>query len=197
MPFVRGAQQFVHECDAAFEPSQQLILRFLRDVFLRKIDIRFHVRESFQQVVAELIDALGKFAGELFVGGGKAEFRAGMNQIRHRFGLGEVDAAIKKCAPGKFAGLGQSRATGERGIEDHFRRQNSAMTGDFHNILARERARRAHHRDQNFIDGFSVADDVAELDGVRRGGRGSGGSFARRAKKCVGNRQALSRRKCG
>jgi len=46
--------------------------------------------------------------------------------IAGRLGLRQVDAPVEKGAPGKLTGLGQARAVRENGIEDHFRRQDSA-----------------------------------------------------------------------
>ena len=46
------------------------------------------------------------------------------------------------------------------------------MTGDFHRVFAGERARRAHHGEQDFIDLSSVPHDVSVMNGVAlRGGR--------------------------
>ena len=110
-----------------------------------------------------------------------------MNQVRDRFGLCQVDAAIEKCTAREFPGLGQSRAVRQRGIQHQFGRKNAAMTGDFHHVLARECARRAHHGDQHFINGFSVAHDVAELNRVRIGGGRFQRIFSDRRKNFVGD----------
>jgi len=44
---------------------------FRRDVFVGKINVRLDMRERLHHLVAQRVDALGKFAGELFVGGGE------------------------------------------------------------------------------------------------------------------------------
>src|SRR6185312_6188324 len=106
LAFVRRVQQFIHERDATFETPKQLVLGFLRDVFLREINIRFDMREGLQHIIAELIDALGKLSSKLFVGGAQSEFGARMNYIGNGLGLREVNAAVQECAAGKLARLG-------------------------------------------------------------------------------------------
>ncbi len=166
----RGAQQFVHELHAARESRDELVLGVGRDVFVGKIYVRFDVREGLDEVIAQEVDALGKFAGKLFVGGGEGEFGARGNQIVHGLGLREVNAAIEKCAAGEFAWLGEARAVFEHGVEDESRWQQSAVTGDFDDVLARQGARGAHHGDHDFIHGAVVAHDFAVVNGVRGNG---------------------------
>ena len=102
---------------------QQLFLRVRRNVFVGKINVRLDVRERVHQIVAELVDALRQFAGELFVGGGEREFRARMNQIGDGLGLREVNAAVEKGALGEFARLGQPRAVFQQRVEHQLGRQ--------------------------------------------------------------------------
>src|SRR5579884_3121566 len=103
LSFIRSAQQVVHELNAAFQSRQKLVARVGRDVFIGKIDVRLDVRERFHEFIAKRVDALGKFAGKLFVRGGKREFRARGNKVGDSFGLREVDAAIQKGALGEFS----------------------------------------------------------------------------------------------
>jgi len=56
--------------------------------------VRLDVRERVHQIIAEPVDALRKFPGKLFVGGGQRQFGARMNQIGDGFGLREVKAAV-------------------------------------------------------------------------------------------------------
>src|SRR5208282_6271919 len=108
--FIGCAQQFVGESDAGLQAADQFFAGVRSDVFVREINMGFDVGQSFHQIVPQKIDALGKFAGQLFVGGGEGQFGAGMDQIGHGFGLGQINAAIEKGAPGKFARSGQTRA---------------------------------------------------------------------------------------
>ena len=98
-------------------PATSCVLRVGRDVFVGKINVRLDVRQRLHQVVAQLVDALRQFAGELFVGGAQREFGARMNQVGDGLGLREVNAPVEKGAPGEFAGFGQARAVGQHGVE--------------------------------------------------------------------------------
>ena len=191
LALVGGAQQFVHEGHAVFEPGEELVAGVGRDVFLGEINVRFDVGQGFEHFVAQLVDALGELAGELFVGGAQGQLGARVDQIGHGFGLGQVNAPVEEGAAGEFAGLGQARAVGQHGVQHQLRRQDPAVAGDFDHILARERARRAHDGQQGFIHVLSVAHDVAEVNRVRgRGGRlGRGLAGGREA--AVGDRQRL------
>ncbi len=84
-----------------------MFLRVRRNVFVGKINVRLDVREHVHQIIAEPVDALRKFSGKLFVGGGQRQFRARMDQISDRFGLGEVKASVEKRAAREFAGFGR------------------------------------------------------------------------------------------
>ncbi len=132
--------------------------------------MRLDVRQREHQVVAQLVDALRQFSGELFVGGGQRKFRARMNHVRHGLGLREVNAAVEKSALGEFARLGQPRAVCKSVSSTSLAGQQSAVAGNFDGVLARKRARRAQDGEQHFVNHFSVADDFAKLDRVRRRG---------------------------
>ena len=133
------------------EPGDELLAGVGRDVFLGEINVRFDVGQRLEHFVAQLVDALGELAGELFVGGAQGQFGAGVDQIGDGFGLRQVNAPVEKGAAGELAGLGQARAVREHGVQDHFRGQNPAVAGDLDHILAREGARGAHDGEQGLI----------------------------------------------
>ena len=64
------------------------------------------------------------------------------------------------------------------------------MAGDFDDVLAREGARRAHDREQDFVHVLPVAHDMAVVNGVRRGARVCG-RLAGRRETAVRDRQRL------
>ena len=130
--------------------------------------MRLDVGENFHQVVAQLVDALGQFAGQLLIGGGQGQFGAGMNQIRHRLGLGQIDAPIEKGAPRKFTGRGQARAFFENRIQNQLGREQPAVAGDLDHILAGEGARRAHDGHEHLVHHLVVTNNFTEMNGVRR-----------------------------
>ena len=91
-----------------------------------------------------------------------------MNQVADRFGLGEVDSTVEKRALREFARLRQPRAVFQNCVQNDLGRKNAAVTGDFDNVLARERARRAHDREQNLIHDSSLPHNFTVMDRVRR-----------------------------
>ena len=169
-----------------FEAGNELVPGVGRDVFFGEINVRLDMGQGLEQLVAQLVDALGELAGELFVGGAQGQLGARVDQIGHGFGLREVNAPVEKGAAGEFAGLGQPRAVCEDGVEDQFCGQNSAVAGDLDDILAGEGAGRAHDGEQGLVHVLAVAHDVAEVDRMRRrGGRFDG--------RCAGGRKGAVR----
>ena len=93
------------------EAGDQLPPRVWRDILVRKIDVRFHVRQRRHQLIAQFVDALRQFPGQLFVGRLQCELGPGVNQVRHCLRLRQVDAPIQKRAPGEFSRRRQPGAT--------------------------------------------------------------------------------------
>ena len=133
--------------------------------------MRLDVRHRLHEIIAEAIDAVGKFAGQLFAGGGGGQFRARMDQVGDGFGLGEIDAAVEKCATREFAGSGEAGAIFEDGVQDEFGGEHAAVAGDLDDVFAGECARGAQDTEEDFIDDAAGADDFAEMNCVRRGER--------------------------
>jgi hypothetical protein len=148
------------------------------DVFVREVNVRFDVSQDFHQVVAQLVDAPGELAGQLFAGGGERQFGAGVDEVGHGFGLGEVQTAIEEGAPCELAGSGEASAIFEEGFQDKAGREQAAMTTDFHSVLAGEGARGAKDREQYLIHVLAVADYFPEMNGVGGGGGRRKGGFA-------------------
>ena len=191
LTFIRRAEQFVHESEAAFQLAFQLGAGVGRDVFLGKIQMRLNVRERVHQVVAQLIDAGRKLAGELFIGRAQGEVRPRMNQVRHGFGLREVEAAIEEGALGELTGQGEARAVFQHGVEDGFGGENAAMTGDFHHVFAGVGARSAHHGAEDFVHRLAGADDFAVMNRVTGRRAGFGGILSNGNKCLVRHRERL------
>ena len=89
MSFVRGTEKFIHERHSAFETIDDFSQRIRFDVFVRKVDVRLDMSQGLHHLIAQLINPLRKFAGQLFVRGGKGELGPRMN-------LGDV---AKKTVP--------------------------------------------------------------------------------------------------
>ena len=68
------------------------------DPFLRKIDPRLHLHQQAQQALANLVQFFGQPSSQLVQCHSHAGFGARLDQIHHRFRLGEVQSAIQECA---------------------------------------------------------------------------------------------------
>src|SRR5438067_8895943 len=88
-----------------------------RNVFVRKINVRFDVGQDEDETIANCIDAGAEVASELLVRGAQREFGAGVNKVNDGLGLGEIDAAVEKGAARKFARLSEARAADQEGVE--------------------------------------------------------------------------------
>ena len=129
--------------------------------------MRLDMRQGVHQFVAQPVDAPGKPAGELFLRRRQGQLGARMDHVGHRLGLREINTTVQKRALRKLAGPGGPRAGGQHRFQHPTRRQQSAMTGNLHRVLAGERARRPQHRDQHLIHHLSGLDDPAEMHRVR------------------------------
>ena len=115
--------------------SRSCSRRVRADVFVGKIDVRLDVGQRLDHWSPKLIDAAGKLAGKLFVGGLERQLGPGMDEVSHRLGLGKVYPAVQKGAPREFPRLGQARATGQDRVQDHLGREDAAVAGDFDHVL--------------------------------------------------------------
>src|ERR1051326_4620955 len=114
-----------------------------------------------------------------------------MNQVRYGFSLGQIDTAIEKRTPSELARLSQACAILQNGVQDQLGCKEAAMTGDLNAVFACERAWSAHDREQHFVDRLSLADDMAEMNGVRGSRRGFQGGLASREEAFVRNGQGI------
>jgi hypothetical protein len=74
------------------------------------------VREREHQFVTQLIDALGQFAGELFVRSTEGKFRPRVDQVRDGFSLREINATIEKRTLREFSWLRETSSFLDTGI---------------------------------------------------------------------------------
>src|SRR5580658_6640062 len=72
--FIGSTQQGIDESDASLQSIHQFFACVRRDVLIREINVRFEVGQNFHQIVPQEIDAFGKFAGQLLIGGGQGQF---------------------------------------------------------------------------------------------------------------------------
>ncbi len=128
------------------------------------------MRQCTHQVVTELIDALREFARQLFVGRGERQFGSGVNQIGYRLGLREVNASVEKCTARKFSRQGQAGSGLQQSIEYRLGREDAAVAGDLHHVLASKGAWRAHDSEEHLVHDAPFPHDVTVMNRVRPGG---------------------------
>jgi len=93
--------------NAPWKPVQELPARVRGDVFLREIDLGLDLgQDTMRSSRSRLMrrDSLRPAVPAPPHG----QLRARMDQVRHRLGLGQVDPAVEKGAPGELARLRQA-----------------------------------------------------------------------------------------
>ena len=60
----------------------------------------------------------------------------GIDQVGHRFGLGEIELAIEEGAPAELAGFGQTGAEVETTGKQHLHDDRTAVALQFKDVLA-------------------------------------------------------------
>ena len=116
------------------------------DVFVGEIDLDFEMRANRDDLGANLGDARGKCARELSERVRECGIAARGDDIGDGLGLGEIDAAVQKCAAGEFARLGHARARVDGERHDAADDEWTAVALDFGDILAGEAGRPAASR---------------------------------------------------
>ena len=128
-------------------------------VVFGEVDAGFEQRDQLDQRLLDGRDATAERAAHL--AGGLARLRECLriDQVAHRFSLGEVEPAGEKSPLGKLAGLGHPRAERERAAQQKFEHHRRAVRGDLDEIFRGVRVGRAEKGDQSFVD-------TAELRGL-------------------------------
>jgi hypothetical protein len=163
-PFPRGRQQLPQIVHHVTQPFQQLLACVRRNVFLRKIQVRLHVRQRRHERVAQLPDPSAEFAGQLFLRRPQRQIGPRMYNVRHRLSLGQIQPPVQKSPLREFPRLGKPRALREHGLQHGPHHHRTAVTRNFNDILAGERARRAHHRDEDFVNDASFPHHVPVVE---------------------------------
>ena len=80
------------------------------DLFLRKIQRGLNQHAQMHQGVAQGVNFARKLAGQGPAGAAGGGFRAGINQVSHRLGLGQIHLVVQESALGEFAGARNANA---------------------------------------------------------------------------------------
>lgn len=123
------------EVNTGFEQGNQLNQRLL------------HRRHSVAQCAPHLAGGLACLGERLRI-----------DQVPHRFGLREIDAACKKCALRELAGLRQPRTEFQSVAEERFKNNRRTMRGNLNKIFGCIRVGRGKERHQRLVNarGFTL-----------------------------------------
>ena len=141
--------------------------------------------EDLQRAVGPAGHVPTEFAGEHAAGGGERALGAGVDQVGHRLGLREVDAAREVGATRELAGFGDAAAAREAIFGDPAHEQRIAVAGDLERVVTRERAASMPEHGDDLIDGLAV---LVAPDTERRGLLGERG-LASEGGRCDGRGQ--------
>ena len=130
-------EQIAHYLPDGIETRAQFAAFIRRDVFLRKIDCGFHMRQHFDQLCADGSDLRTKPSFQLLIGGAKREIALGADQIHDRFGLRQIHLAVQEGALGEFARSRRACASMEAGLENARRHKDSTVAADLDQIFTR------------------------------------------------------------
>jgi hypothetical protein len=78
--------------------------------------------------------------------------RLRLDEFPNRLRLGEIDAAVQKRPHSEFAGLGESRASGQSQLHDMAQDHRRAMGGDFDDVIGSVGMRLGEVRDHYFVN---------------------------------------------
>ena len=159
------------------------------DVEVGEVDLDLEIGRERLELAPQLGDLAREPAAESVDGRFESERGLGLHDVEHGLGLIERDAAVLERSLRELAPLGQARASGEEAVEHGARGGESAVAADLDRVFPRVGARRTQERDEDFVDGSSVGDDVPVVDGVRClvGEQ----SAARRTEDAVGDRDSV------
>ena len=112
-------------------------IEFLLGKVQNGLDIGAHVVE----LASDLSDGPGKVPGKRALRGLGRGFACRVDQVRHRFGLGKVDASVQEGALRKFAGTGEPHAAEsaflQHRTQNHAQKNRSAVNLQFKHALSR------------------------------------------------------------
>ncbi len=138
-------------------------------ILIGKIDGHLDQGAHLEETTADGIDPAIQRPGQLLLGEIDAFSGLGGENVDHRLGLGQIDAAIEEGPLGEFAGGGENGAAGENEFEDTLENQEAAVAMDLDDIFAGIGVGRGHKDGEDFID------DLAAIGGCGYGRSIDGG----------------------
>ena len=81
--------------------------------------------------------------------------RLRLDQVGHRFGLCQIDAAVEKGTHGELAGFGQPRPLRHRHLDDVLQDYRRTVAGDFDNVVGGVRLWLGKEGDDDLVDALA------------------------------------------
>src|SRR6187399_2037399 len=103
---------------------------------VRKIQRRLDSRDQIKQLAVDLSYPLRECPLELIERRAGLQRRHRVDEIRHRFGLDQIETAVQKRAERELTWLRQARAAGHGILQDLPEHHRTPVRADFDDILA-------------------------------------------------------------
>ena len=113
---------------------------------------RLEARRQIEQLPVERADGPRERALELVERHARLQRRDGVDQVRHRLRLHEVEAPVQERAQRELAGLGQARAGGDGRAHDLAQQRQAAVRADLDDVLGGVRMRSREERGDDFVN---------------------------------------------
>ena len=117
-----------------------------------KIDRRLESRDQIEQQRIDFADGASQRAFQLVEGSTRLQRRDGVNQIRNRFGLHQIDAAIQERAKREFTRFRGAGAARRRLFDNRPQDDRTPVRAQLQDVFAGVRVRRRKVRGDNLID---------------------------------------------
>ncbi len=142
------------------------------DVLLGKVQRRLDQHAQLHDALAQGLHLLRERAAERAAGRARRRFGAGVDQVGHRLGLGQVELAVEERALGELAGLGEAQAHRRAGLhaarQQHLQQHRPAMGLQLEHVLAGVGMRRRKVKRQAAVDGAAVCRQQRQQRGLAR-----------------------------
>ena len=146
------------------------------DLLLGKVQRRFDQHAQPHQTLAQALHLLREHARQRAPGRARCRFGAGVDQVGHGLGLGQVELAVEEGALGEFARLGQPQAQRLPGLQaarqQQLQQHRAAMGLQLEHVFAGVGMRRRKVQRQALVDGLpSSARNASRVAWRGRSGR--------------------------
>ena len=127
-----------------------------RDIVFGKIDSGFEQGNQFDQFLLDRLQAPRERSLQLLRRDLGLIQSLRVDQIAHRLGLREIDAAVEKGAHGELAGLGQARAGGHAQFDDVPQDDRRSVGGNLDDVVGGVGMRLGEIGDDDFVDAVAL-----------------------------------------